>query len=261
MTLELGDVEETALIPVAIKASESMRKNARVVDKTAVEITQHLGLDFGKFDRFMSHEGVIARTIMLDKMVLDFIKAHENAAIVNLGAGFDDRFSRVDDGKVLWFDVDLPDSIAARRKVFREKKRVKMIGASVLEEAWCAEVKEADGRDMLFIAEGLFMYLSMAEISLLLNVLTSNFPHGTLFAEQNSPLFVKNQKYHDTVKNTNAVFKSGTKSARELCDLCGALKFVDEHSFNEEMRKYSVRAKLFATFFPRMNDRWATFEW
>ena len=32
------------------------------------------------------------------------------------------------------------------------------------------------------------------------------------------------------------------------------------HSFNEEMRKYSIRGKLFAQLLPKMNDRWATFQ-
>lgn len=35
MTIRLGDVETTALIPVAIKASESLRKNPRVRDEIA----------------------------------------------------------------------------------------------------------------------------------------------------------------------------------------------------------------------------------
>ena len=73
MTLQLGDVETTALIPVAIKANETLRKKPRVKDEVAVEIIKNLEIDTKPFDKFMSHEGVIARTIMLDRMVMDFI--------------------------------------------------------------------------------------------------------------------------------------------------------------------------------------------
>lgn len=38
MELELGDVQTTALIPLVIKATETMRKNARIKDEKAVEI-------------------------------------------------------------------------------------------------------------------------------------------------------------------------------------------------------------------------------
>ena len=264
MTINLGDVETTALIPVAIKASESLRKNPRVRDEVAVEMIKTLGIDTKPFDKFMSHEGVIARTVMLDRMVKDFIAKNPSAVIVNMGAGFDNRFSRVDNGSIFWFDLDLPDSIALRKKVFSDRERVSMLSGSVLEDSWCAAVKAESAKTkskVLFLAEGLFMYLTLEEISKLLSVLKSNFPGGTLIAEQNNPLMVKNQKYHDTVKNTNAVFKSGTWSGQEIADLCGGIRFVEEHSFNEEMKKHSFGGWLFAKLLPKMNDRWATFEW
>ena len=143
MTIKLGDVETTALIPVVIKASESLRKNPRVRDEIAVEMIQNLGIDTVPYDKFMSHEGVIARTVMLDRMVKDFISKNPDAVIVNMGAGFDNRFSRMDNGKITWFDLDLPDSIELRKKVFPERDRVTMLPGSVLDDAWCGEVKAA----------------------------------------------------------------------------------------------------------------------
>lgn len=264
MNITLGDVETTALIPVAIKANETLRKNPRIRDEVAVEIINTLGIDTEPFDKFMSHEGVIARTVMLDRMVKDFIAKNPSAVIVNIGAGFDNRFSRVDNGSISWFDLDLPDSIELRKKVFSAHERVSMISGSVFEESWCKAVKEAvekTNSKVLFIAEGVFMYFTLEEIKKLLSVLKTNFPHATLIAEQNNPLMVKNQKYHDTVKNTNAVFKSGTWSGQEIADLCEGIRFVEEHSFNEEMKKHSLRGWLFAKILPKMNDRWAVFEW
>ena len=264
MNISLGDVETTALIPVAIKASESLRKNPRIQDEVAVEIIKNLGIDTAPFDKFMSHEGVIARTVMLDRMVKDFIAKNPSAVIVNIGAGFDNRFSRIDNSQIFWFDLDLPDSIELRKKVFSERERVSMLSGNVLEDKWCESVKTKASKTnskVLFLAEGLFMYFTLEEISKLLSMLKTNFPNGTLIAEQNNPLMVKNQKYHDTVKNTKAVFKSGTWSGKEIADLCDGIRFVEEHSFNEEMKKYSFAGWLFAKLLPKMNDRWATFEW
>ena len=48
-----------------------------------------------------------------------------------------------------------------------------------------------------------------------------------------------------------------TKEYEQLVD---NTKYVKVH-LNEEMKKYSIRAKLFALLLPKMNDRWATFEW
>lgn len=59
MELNLGDVQTTALIPLAVKANETLRKNARIKDKKAVEIIKALQIDTAQYDKFMSHEGVI----------------------------------------------------------------------------------------------------------------------------------------------------------------------------------------------------------
>lgn len=265
MELKLGDVQTTALIPLAVKANETLRKNARIKDKKAVEIIKALNIDTEQYDKFMSHEGVIARTIMLDRQLKDIIKRNPDTVIVNVGAGFDDRFSRMDNGKILWFDLDLPDAIAARKKAFSERERVTMIAGSALEDNWCGQVKEALARKKsqpVFIAEGLFMYLTIEQIRTFLNVLKNNFPDGgILIAEQNCKMMQKNEKHHDTVKNTNAHFMSGTELGQEIADLVDGFQLVEEHSFNEEMKKYSIRAKLFALLLPKLNDRWATFRW
>lgn len=174
MELKLGDVQTTALIPLAIKANETMRKNARVKDRKAVEIIKALKIDTTQYDKFMSHEGVIARTIMLDRQLKGIIKKAPDTVIVNVGAGFDDRFSRMDNGIIVWFDLDLPDAIAARKKAFSERERVTMIAGNALDNDWCEPVKQAlKGRKAkpVFIAEGLFMYLTMEQIRTFLEVL------------------------------------------------------------------------------------------
>ena len=79
----------------------------------------------------------------LDRQLKEIIKKHPDTVVVNVGAGFDDRFSRMDNGRILWFDLDLPDAIAARRKAFPERDRVTMIAGSALEKDWCEQVKES----------------------------------------------------------------------------------------------------------------------
>lgn len=64
MDLKIGDIQETALITLAIRASETDRPNARIKDLKAKEIIDTLGVDVSQYDPFMSHEGVVARTIM-----------------------------------------------------------------------------------------------------------------------------------------------------------------------------------------------------
>lgn len=134
MSLKLGDLQETMLIPLSIKASETMRTNARIKDDKAVDIIKSLGANTERYDKFMSHEGVIARTILIDGELNSYLKSYPKATCINLGCGLDDRFSRVDNGKITWYDVDLPDVIEVRKNFFASKERVSMIAGSVLSD-------------------------------------------------------------------------------------------------------------------------------
>ncbi len=134
MALQFGDVQETALITLAIRASETAREKPRIVVMKAKEIIDSLGVDVSKFDPFLSHEGVVARTILFRNTLKDLLRQYPDAVCINLGCGFDDKFSQVDNGTLQWFDVDLPDQIEVRRKVFSDRDRCTMVAGNALEE-------------------------------------------------------------------------------------------------------------------------------
>jgi hypothetical protein len=87
------------------------------------------------------------------------------------------------------------------------------------------------------------------------------FPRGYLLAELHSPILEKNNKHHDAVKHTNATFGWGTKSGKEYLDLESRIELVSETSYNEEMKKYTIRGKLFAIIGKHMNNRLAVYKW
>ena len=150
MDLQFGDIQETALITLAIRASETARPNARIRDQKAKEIIDTLGVDVSKFDPFMSHEGVVARTIMYRDKLKELISKYPDAVCINLGCGFDDKFSQVDNGTIRWFDVDLPDQIAVRRKVYEDQERCIMMDGDALDGTWTKNIPKSkmhrDGR-------------------------------------------------------------------------------------------------------------------
>lgn len=148
MDLQLGDVGVTALIPLSNRASETLRKHPRVKDEKAVEIIKMLKIDTKDYDKMVTHECVIARTIMFDNAVEKLLKKYPDAVCVNMGCGLDNRFQRVDNGRITWFDVDLPDSIGIRKRVYEETERRRMIGASVIDTDWIEVVKTASGKKM-----------------------------------------------------------------------------------------------------------------
>lgn len=260
MDIQFGDIQETALVTLAIRASETARPNPRIRDEKAAEIIDALGVDVSKFDPFLSHEGVVARTIMFADALRALIEMHENAVCVNLGCGFDDKFSQVDNGRIEWFDVDLPDQIAVRRKVYSDRPRCVMLDGDALDDSWTAKLPK--NRDYIIVMEGVLEYFTKEQTETCLHMLCDSFPHGWLVAEMNSQFIVKHSDKHDAIKNTNASFKWGTKSAEEFIELEPRLLLVSEQSYNVEMRKHTLRGKLFAaTVGKNVNNRLAIFAW
>ncbi len=259
MKLQLGDVEETALIPLAVRASETKRKNARINDYKEAEIIDRLNIDTKNFGKLITHECVVARTILFDSVLKNYISLYPDAVVLNIGCGLDDRFSRVDNGKIIWYNIDLPDSVDVRRKVFDEANREHILGCDILEREWTESIPK--DRMVIVVAEGIFMYFSKEQVSSVLKILTDNFKDGFLLAEVMRQKMMK-EKMHDTVKHTNAVFGWGIdKSAMELRELCGKLSFVSETSFSEQMKEDGLKSRLMGTIIGNLNNRLSVFGW
>ncbi|MCM1038789.1 MAG: class I SAM-dependent methyltransferase [Ruminococcus sp.] len=258
MDLQLGDVQETALIPLAVRANETKRGNARIHDEKAVEIIETLKVDTKDIDKFFSHEGVVARTIMFDRMLKELLEKYPDAVCVNIGCGLDDRFSRVDNGKVRWFNVDLPDSIEVRKKVFTETEREHMLAGDILETGWIKDIPKAEV--VIVIAEGLLMYFSREQVGTILRNITDSFDRGFVLAELMHPKMMK-EKAHDTVKRTKAKFGWGTETGKDLLELNRKLELVRENSFWDEMKKYTLVGKLGSVVAKNLNNRLAIYRW
>jgi len=61
--------------------------------------------------------------------------------MLHLGCGLDSRVYRIDPpASVRWFDVDYPEVIALRRHLYPERAGYRVIGSSLADLSWLAEV-------------------------------------------------------------------------------------------------------------------------
>jgi NADPH-dependent ferric siderophore reductase len=65
---------------------------------------------------------------------------HPAGTVVEVGAGLNTRFERLDNGTIHWVDLDLPDTMDLRRTFFSETDRRRMVAASVADDSWCQTV-------------------------------------------------------------------------------------------------------------------------
>jgi O-methyltransferase involved in polyketide biosynthesis len=205
---QLTGVEETLLIPLLARARETRRWNGIVRDRRAVALVEHLDYDFSglKLDA-LTQLCVALRTEILDDAARKFLQAHPNALVLNLGAGLDTRFHRLDNGQLLWVDVDLPAAADTRRRLLPPGDRNFIVAGSVLEDGWLAELPR--DRPVLVIAEGLVMYFSEAETSALLQRLAAHFPGAEALVEFVSPAAAARSQAYFEQRKLATVWRSG----------------------------------------------------
>ena len=88
-------VPETMVQTLYARAKETRKKNAKINDEIAVELVKKLDYDFSKADKdnAMTY-GVIARTIVLDQMVKQYLEKNANTVVINIACGLDTRCYR-----------------------------------------------------------------------------------------------------------------------------------------------------------------------
>src|SRR6185312_5463956 len=126
--------------------------------------------------RMAQWQALRARTF--DDEVRRFLAANPDGTVVALGEGLETQFWRVDNGRVRWVTVDLPETIAVREQVLPRGDRQSLVAGSAFDARWTDEVV-ADG-PVLVTAQGLFMYFEFDEVERLVAMLRSRFPGGTL---------------------------------------------------------------------------------
>ena len=177
--IQLGRVQETALIPLYARALESRRKTPILKDPKAIEIADSIDWDFSRFGQRRRVIGCCLRTAIFDAYVRDFLNRHPEATVVEIGAGLNTRFERVDNGRVHWFDLDLPDMVELRKTFFRDSERRVTIAASVLDLGWIDTVRRSSG-PYLLIAETVFVYLEEAQVKTALRQIASGLPEAAI---------------------------------------------------------------------------------
>jgi O-methyltransferase involved in polyketide biosynthesis len=152
------------LIPLYARASETRQREPLLRDPHAVATVERLAYDFSRFRDPTRLRSLALRAAIVDEIARRFMRRYPFCTIVEIGAGLSARFERVDDSRVRWFDLDLPDVTSLRERFFVETSRRSFIAASVLDTAWPAIVKADGYPPFLIVAEGVLPYLSVNEV-------------------------------------------------------------------------------------------------
>lgn len=238
--IKLSGVPETMLQTVYARAKESRGRGA-IHDAKAEEIIEKLDYNFSLADKDTAmHSGVIARTIVLDRMTKEWLASHPGAVVVNIACGLDTRCYRMS-GNAHWYNLDLPETMAVREKLLPESGTISQIAMSAMED-WGSEISEQNVQ-VLIVIEGLTMYLNAKDVQQIFAVISSRFSQASIFVETMNPMIVKRFK-EKSIEGSHAKFTWGIKNGKALAELLPGFRFMEEHSLTEGMAVFAPIYKL-----------------
>jgi O-methyltransferase involved in polyketide biosynthesis len=257
----LSGVSETMLIPLYIRAMESQRPDAMMKDQKAVALVMQMSYNLDRIRQIPMTEAHKVTRIMLtremDRYTRDFLSHHPQAVVVHIGCGLDTRFARLDNGRVEWYDLDLPEVIDLRRKfIGGEGGRYHLLGCSVLDDVWLKEVAALRPHPFLFLAEGVFMYFESAQVKRLVLTLRDHFPGAELVFDGWTPFWIwlGNRQLSLSNSQLTGLLHWGFWHGQELEGWCDGIHLLDEWGYFDypepRLDSYRLMAPIFRLFKP-----------
>lgn len=245
---QLGSVQKTLLLPLWGRAVEAAKPHPLLVDETAARIIAAIDYDFSTIAHNISRITQlcwIARSLHTDRAIRGFLERHPAATFVNLGCGLDTTFDRVDNGRLRWYDLDLPDVIELRSQYIPACPRREPLACSLVDDEWPRRIEAADS--VFFIASGVLYYFEQKQVKAFLARLADHFPGSELLFDACSArgLRAANRK---VIKaggmDDAAVLKWAIERAGEIALWDRRIDVVSEYPMFRDMRRsLSVKEK------------------
>jgi O-methyltransferase involved in polyketide biosynthesis len=237
VSVDLSGAAQTMLATLHLKALDADFDRPVLGDRYAKEAVSRLDYDFREIGITARWAPLITvRTAQYDIWARQFLAVHQPCTVVHLGCGLDSRVFRLDPGPgVQWYDVDYPEVIALRQKVFPSRPRYHLIATSATDPSWLDQIP-AD-RPVLLLAEGISMYLTEYDGVALLRHVVDRFPSGELQVDFYSWLAIKSQKMHTLVRRTGSTLYWAVNNPQDILSrvpelrLLIAVTFFDASTF------------------------------
>ncbi len=183
--IEKNTVQETLIIPLFGRLVCSERFPELFSDPEAKRICDSLDYDFEEKRKKMESPAglfgaleVAQRQYDLCCEVKTYLKEHPKAAVINLGCGLDDTFSKADNGLCKGYNIDLPDVITVRNELLPAGKQEQNLACDLNDYAWMDQIDASDGA--VFFAAGVFYYFKTEDVRNLFSAMAERFPGAVL---------------------------------------------------------------------------------
>lgn len=240
---EFAGITDTMLIPMAARIYASKRFPEYFYDETALSLEQKLPQD--SLERILKSSSEytmlasVARYYNFDGIIKNFHAQHTACNIINLGAGLETAAFRLRIPGAVFYEIDLPEVIAIRKKVLGAKENETLIDADMFALDWVKRIDSA--RPSLLIVSGVFQYFHEADIRKFIEALKKLFPDGELLFDATNEVGIKYaNKYVRKTGNTSAQIYFYVNDCPAFARSCGT-ELIEYRTFYTDARKILKR--------------------
>lgn len=170
------------LQPMWLRSRESLVDNALVYDPIATRACQRCQLAPECFSGDIDQKQLLHVTLarLCDQHVSAFIKRNPDGWIVNVGAGLDTRFYRVDNGRCHWLELDVSEHLLWREKLFHRSERYHQLCGSVDDLSWLEYLPISEKAPVLIVCEHALLDCTERQVAKFVQALGCHFDSAHL---------------------------------------------------------------------------------
>jgi O-methyltransferase involved in polyketide biosynthesis len=230
--INLQNVHETLLLPLWGRAEAAAMEHPVLYDGKAKELINRIDYDYSKFRSQIRKFEVLTLAIRakeLDSIIQQFILNHPAATIVNIGAGLDTTFYRVNNGQIHWYDLDVDEVITLRKRLLPQQPKMQSIAKSMFDESFLDDI--ANPKDgILFFVSGVLIYFEETKVRQFFKMIASHFSGGEIAFDTMTPFGIDIAS--KTVKKSGihgADMKWGISDTRQMEDWGIRCKLLEQY--------------------------------
>ena len=231
-------VADTLYIPLTARIYVSEHFPEYFRDDKAVSLKSEMPYEeiASKSSEYFQMAGA-CRFYNTDRMIKAFIDRHEKCSIINIGCGLETAYFRInpDRKKAVFYEMDLPEVIGARRKVLGESENEILIPGDMFDFAWAKNIDKS--KPALVTVIGVFQYFEEETVIDFLKRLKESFPDvEVIFDAMTGKAIRYANDYIKKTGNHDAELHFSADNGQSVADKCG-MKLIEERPFFGAARK------------------------
>ncbi|WP_423807470.1 class I SAM-dependent methyltransferase [Photobacterium damselae] len=155
------------LQPLWLRSLESLADDGLIYDPVAAQACRQCQLVPDCVNQHIPARQLLHATLtaQCDRLVQDFLRRHPSGLVVNVGAGLDTRFYRLDNGRCRWFELDTDENLLWREKLFHRSERYTLQQGSVVELCWLKALPLKQGTPTLLLCDQALLQCSEQQVA------------------------------------------------------------------------------------------------